>query len=273
MQLQLFPVLGMVRTGCADGCDQPDLERGRLCGWSIQHRDQSRRRSRYYQSHASAPRYEPATQDRLARIALSGDRRRGGKGPDAGGPPQGLRSYAAPAGGRRSPVGRHHGVQTGGGRSAHLQPVAATSAGEGSGRRASGRGCCYPWDGCVGLRRRLPDARRDDRYLAAARLAELDALEAACNARIVPIDGAVTVEWARLLGAKDKNQRDRALAATARVHGFVLVTRNIDDSRGCDVQVLTRSKPIRPSRLSKRHAFRALAPHTLSVGSSSPCNR
>jgi hypothetical protein len=44
--------------------------------------------------------------------------------------------------------------------------------------------------------------------------------------------------WARLLGAKDKNQRDRALAATGRMHGFVLVTRNIDDVRGCDVRVL-----------------------------------
>src|ERR1019366_4234291 len=65
--------------------------------------------------------------------------------------------------------------------------------------------------------------------LAAARLAELDALEAAYKTRLVPIDGAVTAEWARLLGAKDKNQRDRALAATARVHGLVLVTRNIKD--------------------------------------------
>ena len=78
--------------------------------------------------------------------------------------------------------------------------------------------------------------------LAAAMLAELDALEAAYKTRIVPIDAAVTAEWARLLGAKDKNQRDRALAATARVHGFVLVTRNIDDIRGCDVQVLNPFK-------------------------------
>ena len=69
-------------------------------------------------------------------------------------------------------------------------------------------------------------------------LAELDALEAAYGARLVPIDAAIAAEWARLLGAKDKNQRDRALAATARVRGFVLVTRNIADVRGCEVQVL-----------------------------------
>ena len=80
--------------------------------------------------------------------------------------------------------------------------------------------------------------KKADPDFASARLAELDALEAACKTRIVPIDSAVTAEWARLLGARDKNQRDRALAATAWVHGFVLVTRNIDDVRGCEVRVL-----------------------------------
>jgi hypothetical protein len=80
--------------------------------------------------------------------------------------------------------------------------------------------------------------RRTDPDLAAARIADLDKLEAAYKSRIISIDAPVMAEWARLLGAKDKNQRDRALAATARVHGFVLVTRNIDDLRGCGVQVL-----------------------------------
>ena len=88
--------------------------------------------------------------------------------------------------------------------------------------------------------------RKSDPDLAAAKLAELNALEAAYGSRLVPIDGPVAAEWARLLGAKDKNQRDRALAATARVHGFVLVTRNIDDVRGCDVDVLDplRAHPV-----------------------------
>jgi predicted nucleic acid-binding protein len=80
--------------------------------------------------------------------------------------------------------------------------------------------------------------KRTDPVLAAAKLAELDALEAAYGERLVPIDAGIAAEWARLLGAKDKNQRDRALAATARVRGFVLVTRNTADVRGCDVQVL-----------------------------------
>jgi len=82
------------------------------------------------------------------------------------------------------------------------------------------------------------------------KLAELNALEAVYGSRLVPIDGPVAAEWARLIGAKeDKNQRDWALAATARVHGFVLVTRNIDDMRGCDVKVLN---PFRPNPIVEK---------------------
>jgi predicted nucleic acid-binding protein len=80
--------------------------------------------------------------------------------------------------------------------------------------------------------------RKANPALAAARLAELGALEAAYGNRVMPIDAPVAAEWARLLGAKDKNQRDRALAATARVHDLVLVTRDIVDFRGCGVRVL-----------------------------------
>ncbi len=80
--------------------------------------------------------------------------------------------------------------------------------------------------------------KKTDPDLANAKLAEIDAFEAAYGTRFIPIDGPIAAEWARLLGAKEKNQRDRALAATARVRGFVLVTRNIADVRGCDVQVL-----------------------------------
>ena len=48
--------------------------------------------------------------------------------------------------------------------------------------------------------------KKTDPVLAAARLAELDALEAAYGTRLVPIDAAIAAEWARLLGARDKNQ-------------------------------------------------------------------
>jgi len=87
-------------------------------------------------------------------------------------------------------------------------------------------------------RRGAERLRKSDPERAAWILANIDALEAAHGPRVVPIDGPVVAEWARLLGAKDKNQRDRALAVTARVHGFVLVTRNVEDMRGCGVLVL-----------------------------------
>ena len=80
--------------------------------------------------------------------------------------------------------------------------------------------------------------RRRDPVLAATMLAELEAWADAYGPRMIPIDRAVAREWARLVGTKDKDRRDRALVATARVHGLVLVTRNIADMRGCDVRVL-----------------------------------
>jgi len=87
--------------------------------------------------------------------------------------------------------------------------------------------------------------KKRDPKRAAELLEAIAAAEALYGGRIVPIDAPVVAEWARLLGAKEKNQRDRALAATARVHGFVLVTRNLEDVRGCGVRVLDpfKAKP------------------------------
>lgn len=80
--------------------------------------------------------------------------------------------------------------------------------------------------------------RRKRPMVADAKLAELSVLEKTLGKRLLPIDAPVAAEWARLLGASDKDRRDRALVATARVHDLVLVTRNIADMRRCDVRVL-----------------------------------
>jgi predicted nucleic acid-binding protein len=87
-------------------------------------------------------------------------------------------------------------------------------------------------------RRGAERLRKTDPNRATKLLIDIDALEAAYGSRLIPIDGPVVAEWTRLLGAKDKNQRDRALAATARVHGFVLVTRDVGGVTGCNVDVL-----------------------------------
>lgn len=90
-------------------------------------------------------------------------------------------------------------------------------------------------------KRRGWEARlKDPKTAEAARqgLAQIEAVEKAFEDRIIPLDKAVVAEWARLLGAKQKNQRDMAIAATARVHDLVVVTRNVKDFAGRGVRVL-----------------------------------
>ena len=60
--------------------------------------------------------------------------------------------------------------------------------------------------------------------------------------RIIAIDEPVVAEWTRLLGNKNKDRWDVALAATARVHGPVLVTRNVSDFEGRGVRGLNPFK-------------------------------
>jgi toxin FitB len=80
-------------------------------------------------------------------------------------------------------------------------------------------------------------ARRDPER-AAALLTAIDSLERSFGDRIVPIGARVVAERARLLGRRNMDRWDLALAATARVHGFVLVARNIKDFAGREVRLL-----------------------------------
>lgn len=87
-------------------------------------------------------------------------------------------------------------------------------------------------------RRGAEALKRRDADRAAKLLAGIEGLEKAFADRIIPIDTRIVAEWARLLGDRNKNQWDMALAATARVHGFVLVTRNVSDFAGRRVRLL-----------------------------------
>lgn len=71
-----------------------------------------------------------------------------------------------------------------------------------------------------------------------AKMAALDTLADDFSDRIVSVDDAVAQEWGRMLAVSEKHDRDTAYAATARVHDFVLVTRNIKHVVGRDVRVL-----------------------------------
>ncbi len=77
---------------------------------------------------------------------------------------------------------------------------------------------------------------------AAAEIAlGMEGLLAAYSGRVIEVNAAVSKEWGRLVGVKGKNHDDMAFAATARVLGLVLVTRNVKDFRGRGVRVLDPS--------------------------------
>lgn len=79
--------------------------------------------------------------------------------------------------------------------------------------------------------------RAQDSAKAAERTQWLDQLTDAYN--VLPMDGIVFREWARLMHrASETLYEDAMIAATARVHGLVVVTRNVADFRPFKVQVL-----------------------------------
>lgn len=56
--------------------------------------------------------------------------------------------------------------------------------------------------------------------------------------RILPITSAVAEEWGRMSATRDLPVVDSLMAATARVHGLTVVTRNTADFDGLGVSLL-----------------------------------
>jgi hypothetical protein len=56
--------------------------------------------------------------------------------------------------------------------------------------------------------------------------------------RLLPVDRAVAEEWGRLRTVRSVPVVDGLIAATARVHGLTLVTRNVKDVAGLGVPTL-----------------------------------
>jgi len=72
---------------------------------------------------------------------------------------------------------------------------------------------------------------------AAELSAWLDQLAAAYQ--VLPMDGRVFRDWARLMHRKsDTLYEDAMIAATARVHGLTVVTRNVADFKALGVEVV-----------------------------------
>jgi predicted nucleic acid-binding protein len=57
----------------------------------------------------------------------------------------------------------------------------------------------------------------------------LVAVASAFSGRILPIDAPVAEEWGRMNAIRPVPVIDGLLAATAKIHGMTLVTRNVDD--------------------------------------------
>ena len=89
----------------------------------------------------------------------------------------------------------------------------------------------------------IMQARKD---AAAANALEvwLQTLRNAFSDRILPVDEAVAIEWGRIAALRTRGVPDCQIAATAIVHGLVLVTRNIIDFEDIGVPLVNPWRPV-----------------------------
>jgi hypothetical protein len=79
------------------------------------------------------------------------------------------------------------------------------------------------------LRRGIETIRRRDPRQAVSLERWLGRVKSGHEARILPVDSRVAEEWGRLTALRPASVVDALMAATAKVHGLVLVTRNTRD--------------------------------------------
>lgn len=93
------------------------------------------------------------------------------------------------------------------------------------------------------IRRGVEAVRTRDLDKARAPEAWLQAIMQAFGPRILGIDAAVAESWGRISAIRSVPVVDALLAATASVHGLILVTRNATDVAGLGVRVLNPFEP------------------------------
>jgi hypothetical protein len=78
--------------------------------------------------------------------------------------------------------------------------------------------------------------RKQDQLKAAEIEAWLDYI--LTNFSVLPMDGPIFREWARIMtGKSDESSGDAMIAATARIHRLIVVTRNVKDFEGMGIEV------------------------------------
>jgi hypothetical protein len=93
------------------------------------------------------------------------------------------------------------------------------------------------------IRKGVEAVRIRDPDKARALEAWLQAIVQTFGPRILGIDAAVADSWGRISAIRSVPVVDALLAATASVHGLVLVTRNATDVAGLGVRVLNPFEP------------------------------
>lgn len=92
------------------------------------------------------------------------------------------------------------------------------------------------------IRKGIELARPRDLAKAEALQAWLGAVVEAFGDRVIPVDRFVSDAWGRMSATRPIPVVDGLLAATAKVHGLTLVTRNDTDVIGLGVRVLNPFK-------------------------------
>lgn len=88
------------------------------------------------------------------------------------------------------------------------------------------------------IRKGVEPARRRDPRKAEALEAWLTDVASGFADRVLPVNTAVAEQWGRMNAIRPIPVIDALLAATAKVNGLTLVTRNVVDVSGLDVDVL-----------------------------------
>ena len=93
------------------------------------------------------------------------------------------------------------------------------------------------------IRKGIERARRTDAAQARALEKWLSTIKESYGERILPIDQMVADEWGSMSAIRPLPSVDALLAATAKIHGMTLATRNVADVAGLGADVMNPFEP------------------------------
>jgi predicted nucleic acid-binding protein len=85
--------------------------------------------------------------------------------------------------------------------------------------------------------------RRTDARAAASLTVWLEQLRHDHASRILPISDRIALEWGRLAAERSRAMADALIAATAAIHGKIIVTRNVADFAATGIPLINPWQP------------------------------